>query len=93
MLSIRPDAVALVDSFGFLDMQLHSTIGRKDGKVYEAIYAQAKKNPLNGESYSCNRRNHPHMPWSTWSDRTSEPVAAHVMHDLILARSARSFSF
>lgn len=48
LLAIRPDAVALVDSFGFLDMQLRSTIGRKDGKVYEAIYAEAKKNPLNG---------------------------------------------
>ena len=34
---IRPDAVPLVDSFGFLDTQLKSTLGRFDGKVYEAI--------------------------------------------------------
>lgn len=44
---VRPDAVALVDSFGFLDFQLKSTLGRFDGNVYEAIYDEAKKNPLN----------------------------------------------
>lgn len=45
---IRPDAVPLVDSFGFLDSQLKSTLGRYDGNVYEAIYEEAaKKNPLN----------------------------------------------
>ena len=45
---IRPDAVPLVDSFGFLDSQLQSTLGRYDGNVYEAIYNDAaKKNPLN----------------------------------------------
>ena len=42
-----PDAVALVDSFGFLDSQLKSTIGRFDGQVYEAIYEEARRNPLN----------------------------------------------
>ena len=45
---IRPDAVPLVDAFGFLDLQLKSTLGRFDGNVYEAIYNEAKKNPLNG---------------------------------------------
>ena len=45
---IRPDAVPLVDSFGFLDSQLQSTLGRYDGNVYEAIYDEAaNKNPLN----------------------------------------------
>ena len=47
---IRPDAVPLVDSFGFLDSQLQSTLGRYDGNVYEAIYKEAAKNPLNNAS-------------------------------------------
>jgi len=44
---LRPEAVALVDSLGLTDSQLHSTLGREDGKVYEAIYEEAKLNPLN----------------------------------------------
>jgi hypothetical protein len=44
---IRPNAVSLVDAFGFLDGQLKSTIGRHDGEVYEAIYEEARRNPLN----------------------------------------------
>lgn len=44
---IRPDAVALCDAFGFKDSALESTLGRFDGAVYEAIYDEAKKNPLN----------------------------------------------
>ena len=46
---IRPDAVSLCDAFGFLDSQLKSTIGKKDGMVYEAIYDEARCNPLNKE--------------------------------------------
>lgn len=50
MAEIRPDAVALVDSFGWLDYELgNSAIGRYDGNVYEAIYEEAKRNPLNQE--------------------------------------------
>lgn len=33
--AVRPDAVALVDSFGFEDFLLNSAIGRKDGDVYK----------------------------------------------------------
>lgn len=44
---LRPDAVALCDAFGFEDSALDSTLGRFDGAVYEAIYEEAKKNPLN----------------------------------------------
>jgi acyl-CoA oxidase len=44
---IRPDAVGLVDALGYEDDQLKSTLGRYDGKVYEAIYDEAKKSPLN----------------------------------------------
>jgi len=44
---LRPEAVALVDGLGMKDSQLHSTLGRSDGNVYEAIYNEAKLNPLN----------------------------------------------
>jgi len=44
---VRPDAVALTDAFGWTDIQLNSTLGREDGSVYEAIYEEAKKSPLN----------------------------------------------
>ena len=44
---IRPDAVALADSFGLSDHSLKSTIGRFDGNVYEAIYEEARRSPLN----------------------------------------------
>lgn len=47
---LRPDAVALVDGFGFDDYQLQSTLGRYDGNVYEAIYNEAKRSPLNQTS-------------------------------------------
>merc|ERR550514_1687918 len=42
---IRPEAVTLVDGFGFSDGG--TTLGREDGNVYEAIYEQAKMSPLN----------------------------------------------
>jgi acyl-CoA oxidase len=45
---VRPDAVVLSDSLGFQDHNLKSTLGRKDGNVYEAIYDEAKRSPLNG---------------------------------------------
>jgi len=44
---IRPNAVGLVDGFNFSDKILKSTLGRYDGNVYEAIYKQARTNPLN----------------------------------------------
>lgn len=44
---LRPDAVALVDGFGYSDEELRSTLGRYDGNVYEAIYEAAKLSPLN----------------------------------------------
>lgn len=45
---IRPDAVGLADALGHSDKGLgHSTLGRYDGNVYEAIYARAKLSPLN----------------------------------------------
>lgn len=45
--ALRPDAVSLVDSFGYEDYLLNSAIGRKDGDVYTALLAAAKASPLN----------------------------------------------
>ena len=39
--AVRPDAVALVDSFGFEDFLLNSAIGRADGDVYRCAQASA----------------------------------------------------
>lgn len=47
---IRPDAVALVDSFDFPDYLLNSALGEKDGKVYERLTEMAEKEPLNHTS-------------------------------------------
>jgi acyl-CoA oxidase len=44
---VRPDAVALVDSFAFPDYQLNSALGREDGDVYSALLAMAQGSPLN----------------------------------------------
>lgn len=44
---IRPDAVALVDSFNYPDYLLRSCLGRYDGNVYEHMYEQASSNGLN----------------------------------------------
>jgi len=47
MNAIRPNAVAVVDAFDIPDRVLCSVIGRYDGNVYEALYEQALKSPLN----------------------------------------------
>ncbi|KAK4549620.1 hypothetical protein LTR36_004921 [Oleoguttula mirabilis] len=45
---LRPHAVRLVDSWGFPDWQLDSSLGRYDGKVYEDMFHRASElNPLN----------------------------------------------
>lgn len=44
---VRPDAVALVDSFGFEDYVLNSAIGRHDGDVYTALLKAAEGSRLN----------------------------------------------
>ncbi|XP_025902541.1 peroxisomal acyl-coenzyme A oxidase 1 isoform X2 [Nothoprocta perdicaria] len=44
---IRPNAVALVDSFDFSDGYLGSVLGRYDGNIYETMFEWAKKSPLN----------------------------------------------
>eukprot|EP00759_Apiculatamorpha_spiralis_P035236 PhF_6_TR36145/c0_g1_i1/m.52533/K00232/E1.3.3.6, ACOX1, ACOX3; acyl-CoA oxidase len=47
---IRPDAVPLVDAYGFSDRQLNSCIGRHDGNVYEAVVDWARRSPLNHDA-------------------------------------------
>ncbi len=45
---IRPHAMRLVDAWNFPDWQLDSSLGRKDGKVYEDLFYRASElNPLN----------------------------------------------
>ncbi|KAI8609386.1 hypothetical protein BC830DRAFT_1070995 [Chytriomyces sp. MP71] len=44
---VRPNAVALVDSWGIPDYVLNSALGRYDGKVYESMFEMALKEPLN----------------------------------------------
>ncbi|KAH7443592.1 hypothetical protein KP509_02G041400 [Ceratopteris richardii] len=44
---LRPNAVALVDSFNHSDYYLGSTLGRFDGNVYENLYNDALKDPMN----------------------------------------------
>ncbi|KAL8103167.1 peroxisomal acyl-coenzyme A oxidase 1-like isoform X1 [Apium graveolens] len=44
---VRPNAVALVDSFNYTDHYLGSILGRYDGNVYPKLYEAAWKDPLN----------------------------------------------
>ncbi|KAM9856642.1 peroxisomal acyl-coenzyme A oxidase 1 [Aulostomus maculatus] len=44
---LRPNAVALVDSFDFHDRRLKSVLGRYDGNVYEHMFEWARRSPLN----------------------------------------------
>ncbi|XP_068606681.1 peroxisomal acyl-coenzyme A oxidase 1 [Brachionichthys hirsutus] len=44
---LRPNAVALVDSFDFADRRLNSVLGRYDGNVYEHLFEWARRSPLN----------------------------------------------
>lgn len=45
--SLRPEAVSLVDAFGWEDYALNSALGRADGDVYSALLSMAKTSPLN----------------------------------------------
>ena len=49
---LRPIAVPLVDAMDYNDFRLKSAIGRKDGNVYEALFATCLESPLNLESTS-----------------------------------------
>ena len=45
---VRPNAVALVDSFKFPDYLLNSSLGKYDGNVYKDLTERAVKEPING---------------------------------------------
>ncbi|XP_033640551.1 peroxisomal acyl-coenzyme A oxidase 1-like isoform X1 [Asterias rubens] len=47
LVEVRPNAVALVDSFDFHDKHMASVMGRYDGNVYENMYKWAKSAPMN----------------------------------------------
>lgn len=44
---ILPQVIGLTDAFGWSDWELSSSLGRKDGRVYESLMAEAEGNPLN----------------------------------------------
>lgn len=44
---VRPNAIALVDSFSYTDHYLGSILGRYDGNVYPKLYEAAWEDPLN----------------------------------------------
>lgn len=46
---IRPNAVGIVDGFDIPDIVLNSALGAYDGNVYERLFAEAQKSPLNQE--------------------------------------------
>lgn len=49
LLKLRPNAIGLVDGFGYSDNILSSALGSYDGNVYERLLEAAKKSPLNQE--------------------------------------------
>jgi len=51
---IRPEAVALCDSFAVPDYLLNSELGRSDGNVYQKLVEFASKEPLNGVKFNVN---------------------------------------
>ena len=46
---IRPNAVGIVDGFDICDEILSSALGSYDGRVYERLFEEAAKSPLNKE--------------------------------------------
>lgn len=48
--AIRPNAIGIVDGFDIRDEVLGSALGAYDGNVYERLFAEAMKSPLNQES-------------------------------------------
>lgn len=56
--AVEGDAVALVDAFDLADRELKSALGRFDGRVYEALLASAKANPMNTQQDEADFRHH-----------------------------------
>ena len=47
--ALRPNAIGIVDGFDIRDEVLSSPLGAYDGNVYERLFEEASKSPLNGE--------------------------------------------
>jgi Acyl-CoA oxidase len=43
------EAVQIMDAFQFSDYELGSVLGRYDGKVYETLWEEVRKDPVNSE--------------------------------------------
>jgi len=41
------EAVQITDAFGLSDFELGSVLGRYDGRVYENLWDEAQRNPIN----------------------------------------------
>ena len=41
------EAVQITDAFGFTDYELGTVLGRYDGRVYETLWEEVQKNPVN----------------------------------------------
>lgn len=48
--AIRPNAVGIVDGFDIRDEILGSALGAYDGNVYQRLFDEAMKSPLNQEN-------------------------------------------
>lgn len=44
------EAVQITDCFEYSDYELGSVLGRYDGKVYETLWEEVQKDPVNSES-------------------------------------------
>ena len=44
------EALQITDAFGFSDFELGSVLGRYDGQVYETLWEEVKKDPVNSEA-------------------------------------------
>jgi acyl-CoA oxidase len=50
VLGLSPrEAVQITDSFGFTDYELGSVLGRLDGRVYETLWEEVQRDPVNVE--------------------------------------------
>lgn len=50
VLGLSPqEAVQITDSFGFTDYELGSVLGRFDGRVYETLWEEVQRDPVNVE--------------------------------------------
>jgi acyl-CoA oxidase len=43
------EAVQITDAFEFTDYELGSVLGRYDGRVYETLWEEVKKDPVNSD--------------------------------------------